>query len=70
MQLDYDFGSNSLHVTVMQAELGALDVGSSLNPYVRISLLPDNKKTFETQVHRNTLNAVYNETFVFKVFIQ
>ncbi|XP_055298094.1 synaptotagmin 1-like isoform X2 [Sitodiplosis mosellana] len=66
-KLDYDFSANSLHVTVIQVEdLPALDVGSLSNPFVKLYLLPDKKKTFETQIYRKTLNALFNETFVFK----
>lgn len=67
-QLEYDFNSNSLSVTVIQAEeLPALDMGGTSDPYVKVYLLPDKKKKFETKVHRKTLNPVFNETFVFKV---
>lgn len=67
-QLEYDFNANSLSVTVIQAEdLPALDMGGTSDPYVKVYLLPDKKKKFETKVHRKTLNPVFNETFVFKV---
>lgn len=67
LQLEYDFNSNSLSVTVIQAEeLPALDMGGTSDPYVKVYLLPDKKKKFETKVHRKTLNPVINETFVFK----
>lgn len=67
-QLEYDFNSNSLSVTVIQAEdLPALDMGGTSDPYVKVYLLPDKKKKFETKVHRKTLSPVFNETFVFKV---
>lgn len=67
-QLEYDFNQNSLSVTVIQAEdLPALDMGGTSDPYVKVYLLPDKKKKFETKVHRKTLNPVFNETFVFKV---
>lgn len=68
MQLEYDFNNNSLNVTVLQAEeLPALDMGGTSDPYVKVYLLPDKKKKFETKVHRKTLNPVFNESFVFKV---
>lgn len=67
-QLEYDFNQNSLSVTVIQAEdLPALDMGGTSDPYVKVYLLPDKKKKFETKVHRKTLSPVFNETFVFKV---
>ncbi|RZF36072.1 hypothetical protein LSTR_LSTR005888 [Laodelphax striatellus] len=66
-KLEYDFNSNSLAVTVIQAEeLPALDMGGTSDPYVKDYLLPDKKKKFETKVHRKTLNPVFNETFTFK----
>ncbi|XKL66882.1 hypothetical protein PGB90_010302 [Kerria lacca] len=66
-KMEYDFNANSLSVTVLQAEdLPALDLGGTSDPYVKVYLLPDKKKKFETKVHRKTLNPVFNETFVFK----
>lgn len=66
-KLEYDFNSNSLSVTVIQAEdLPALDMGGTSDPYVKVYLLPDKKKKFETKVHRKTLSPVFNETFTFK----
>jgi len=44
-----------------------MDAGGSSDPYVKVFLLPDKKKKFETKVHRKTLNPVFNENFVFKV---
>lgn len=49
------------------AELPAMDVGGSSDPYVKIYLLPDKKKKFETKVHRKTLEPNFNENFTFKV---
>jgi len=67
-KLDYDFNSNTLTVGVIQAEdLPACDAGGTSDPYVKVYLLPDKKKKFETKVHRKTLNPVFNETFTFKV---
>ncbi|CAF3334086.1 unnamed protein product [Rotaria socialis] len=65
--LDYDFQRQELKVEVVQAqELAALDMNGLSDPYVKVYLLPDKKKKFETKVHRRTLNPVFNETFVFK----
>ncbi|RWS11915.1 synaptotagmin 1-like protein [Dinothrombium tinctorium] len=67
-KLDYDFNTNNLAVSVIQAEdLPACDVGGTSDPYVKVYLLPDKKKKFETKVHRKTLNPVFNETFNFKL---
>ncbi|KAG8439717.1 hypothetical protein GDO86_005769 [Hymenochirus boettgeri] len=66
--LDYDFQNNQLMVGIIQAaELPALDMGGTSDPYVKLFLLPDKKKKFETKVHRKTLNPVFNEQFTFKV---
>lgn len=67
-KLEYDFNQSNLNVTVNQAEeLPALDMGGTSDPYVKVYLLPDKKKKFETKVHRKTLNPVFNENFTFKV---
>ncbi|KAM6456249.1 synaptotagmin-2 isoform 2-T4 [Liasis olivaceus] len=66
--LDYDFQANQLTVGILQAaELPALDMGGTSDPYVKVFLLPDKKKKFETKVQKKTLNPTYNETFVFKI---
>jgi Ca2+-dependent lipid-binding protein len=57
-----------LTVGVLQAsELPAMDMGGTSDPYVKVYIMPDKKKKFETKVHRKTLNPVFNEKFVFKV---
>ncbi|OTF74621.1 synaptotagmin 1-like protein, partial [Euroglyphus maynei] len=67
-KIDYDFNQSNLAVTVLQAEeLPGLDMSGTSDPYVKVYLLPDKKKKFETKVHRKTLNPVFNETFNFKV---
>ncbi|XP_056137606.1 synaptotagmin-1b [Lampris incognitus] len=66
--LDYNFTENTLVVGILQAaELPAMDVGGSSDPYVKVYLLPDKKKKFETKVYRKTLDPNFNETFTFKV---
>ncbi|XP_005995514.1 synaptotagmin-2 isoform X2 [Latimeria chalumnae] len=66
--LDYDFQNNQLTVGVIQAaELISMDMGGTSDPYVRVFILPDKKKKYETKVHKKTLNPVFNETFTFKV---
>merc|ERR1711935_322060 len=65
--LDYDFQNNNLAVNLMQAsDLAAMDMNGTSDPYVKVYLLPDKKKKFETKVHRKTLNPIFNETFNFK----
>lgn len=66
--LDYDFQKQELTVGVLQAtELPAMDMGGTSDPYVKVYIMPEKKKKFETKVHRKTLNPVFNETFIFKV---
>ncbi|XP_038071900.1 synaptotagmin-1-like [Patiria miniata] len=66
--LDYDFQEGKLNVTVAQAaDLPGMDFSGTSDPYVKVYLLPDKKKKYETKVHRKTLNPVFNETFTFKV---
>lgn len=45
----------------------SMDSGGTSDPYVKVQLLPEKKKKFDTKVHKKTLNPVFNETFVFKV---
>lgn len=45
----------------------SMDSGGTSDPYVRVALLPEKKKKYDTKVHKKTLNPVFNETFVFKV---
>ena len=51
---------------IQAADLAAMDLGGTSDPYVKVYLLPDKKKKYETKVHRKTLNPVFNESFVFK----
>uniref|UniRef100_A0A8B9TJE1 Synaptotagmin n=1 Tax=Anas platyrhynchos TaxID=8839 RepID=A0A8B9TJE1_ANAPL len=57
--LDYDFQANQLTVGILQAaELPALDMGGTSDPYVKVFLLPDKKKKYETKVQKKTLNPL------------
>ncbi|CAK5073126.1 unnamed protein product [Meloidogyne enterolobii] len=62
-KIDYDFDKSILNVTVLSAEnLPAMDLGGTSDPYVKLYLLPDKKKKFQTKVQRKSLNPVpYNE---------
>lgn len=44
-----------------------MDMGGTSDPYVKVYMLPDKKKKFETKVQRKNLSPVFNETFTFKV---
>lgn len=52
---------------VSAEQLPAMDLGGTSDPYVKVFLLPDKKKKFQTKVQRKSLNPVFNESFVFKV---
>ncbi|KAI5739403.1 hypothetical protein M8J77_018885 [Diaphorina citri] len=56
------------HYEILEAhDLPIKDVTGSSDPYVKVYLLPDRKKKFQTKVHRKNLNPVFNETFIFNV---
>lgn len=59
---------SQLTIGILQAaDLLSMDSGGTSDPYVKVLLLPDKKKKFDTKVHKKTLNPVFNESFVFKV---
>ncbi|XP_073731043.1 synaptotagmin-2 isoform X1 [Misgurnus anguillicaudatus] len=66
--LDYDFADSKLTVGILQAaDLLSMDSGGTSDPYVKVFILPDKKKKYDTKVHKKTLNPVFNETFNFKI---
>ncbi|XP_029115276.1 synaptotagmin-10 isoform X2 [Scleropages formosus] len=66
--LQYDYENQSLVVKILKAlDLPAKDFTGTSDPYVKIYLLPERKKKFQTRVHRKTLNPVFDETFQFPV---
>ncbi|XP_032816061.2 synaptotagmin-9-like isoform X3 [Petromyzon marinus] len=66
--LHYDYEMEQLLVRVCRAaELPAKDFSGTSDPYVKIYLLPDRKRKYQTKVHRKTLNPVFEETFQFFV---
>ncbi|GAA6065794.1 synaptotagmin-1b [Tachysurus ichikawai] len=44
-----------------------MDMSGTSDPYVKLCLLPDKKKKYESKIHRKTLNPTFNESFTFKV---
>lgn len=65
--MEYDFQNGILKVGIIEGvELPACDIGGTSDPYVKVYVLPEKKKKFETKVHRKTLNPVFNESFEFK----
>uniref|UniRef100_A0A3P8WGC5 Synaptotagmin Va n=1 Tax=Cynoglossus semilaevis TaxID=244447 RepID=A0A3P8WGC5_CYNSE len=66
--LDYSFTDNQLIVGILQAQdLAAMDMGGTSDPYVKVYMLPDKKKKYETKIQRKNLCPVFNETFIFKI---
>jgi len=67
-RLEYDFTTQELKVTVLEAqELPPTDWSTgATDPFVKVYLLPDKKPKFETKVHRKNCNPTFNQTFVFK----
>ncbi|XP_045078963.1 synaptotagmin-6-like isoform X2 [Coregonus clupeaformis] len=66
--LKYDYESEALLVNILKAfDLPAKDLCGSSDPYVKIYLLPDRKRKFQTRVHRKTLNPMFDESFQFAV---
>ncbi|CAB1315176.1 unnamed protein product [Coregonus sp. 'balchen'] len=66
--LKYDYESEALLVNILKAfDLPAKDLCGSSDPYVKIYLLPDRKRKFQTRVHRKTLNPIFDESFQFTV---
>uniref|UniRef100_A0A8C5LN72 Synaptotagmin 6 n=1 Tax=Leptobrachium leishanense TaxID=445787 RepID=A0A8C5LN72_9ANUR len=66
--LKYDYENETLIVHILKAfDLPAKDFCGSSDPYVKIYLLPDRKRKFQTRVHRKTLNPTFDEPFHFPV---
>lgn len=66
-KLDYNFEKGTMAITVIQGkDLPAMDLGGTSDPYVKVYIMPDKKKKFDTKVHKKTLNPVFNETFTFQ----
>ncbi|XP_062861893.1 synaptotagmin-10 [Trichomycterus rosablanca] len=66
--LSYDYEEQALVVHILKAlDLPAKDFTGTSDPYVKMYLLPDRKKKFQTRVHRKTLNPTFDEVFHFSV---
>ncbi|KAM4614802.1 synaptotagmin-10 isoform 1-T1 [Polymixia lowei] len=66
--LRYDYEEQALVVRILKAlDLPAKDFTGTSDPYVKIYLLPERKKKFQTRVHRKNLNPMFDETFCFPV---
>ncbi|KAM4733319.1 LOW QUALITY PROTEIN: synaptotagmin VIII [Anableps anableps] len=66
--LEYNATLSELTVGIKQADsLKAMDLGRSSDPYVKVYILPEKSKIFETKVFKNTLNPFFNEQFTFQL---
>ncbi|XP_077401730.1 synaptotagmin-10 isoform X2 [Vanacampus margaritifer] len=66
--LRYDYEEQALVVRILKGlDLPAKDFTGTSDPYVKIYLLPERKKKFQTRVHRKNLNPTFDETFCFPV---
>lgn len=64
--LRYDYDEQALVVKILKAlDLPAKDFTGTSDPYVKIYLLPERKKKFQTRVQRKNLNPTFDETFCF-----
>lgn len=63
-----EYIQSELVVGIKQAaELKAMDIGGTSDPYVKVYIWPGRTKTCETKVFRNTLNPVFNEQLTFPI---
>lgn len=62
--LHYSFNRQQLLVTILSAKNLPVKRGN-LNPFAKISLLPDGLPKFVTKVQRNTSDPSFNELFIF-----
>ncbi|XP_028815160.1 synaptotagmin VIII isoform X4 [Denticeps clupeoides] len=66
--LEYNASRSELTVGIKEAAaLKAMDAGGTSDPYVKVYILPNKSKTYETKVFRKTLQPVFNELFKFQI---
>ncbi|XP_033340641.2 synaptotagmin-5 [Megalopta genalis] len=66
--LIYDASAGILTVRLIEArDIHARELSGTANPYAKIRLLPDGSNVWQTQIHRRTLNPVFEEFFVFEI---
>ncbi|XP_077565387.1 synaptotagmin-10 isoform X2 [Stigmatopora nigra] len=66
--LRYDYEERALVVKILKGvDLPAKDFTGTSDPYVKIYLLPERKKKFQTRVQRKNLNPTFDESFRFPV---
>ncbi|KAG8035148.1 hypothetical protein G9C98_001638 [Cotesia typhae] len=68
LSLTFDSTAGVLTVKLIEAhDLRARELSGNADPYAKIRLLPDRSNTWQTKVHRCTLNPVFDEEFTFEV---
>nr|XP_006818684.1 PREDICTED: synaptotagmin-6-like [Saccoglossus kowalevskii] len=69
--IKYDHQFETLIINIIKAiDLPAKDFSGTSDPYVKLYLLPDRKRKFQTKVHRKNLNPTFDESFSFNVPFQ
>uniref|UniRef100_T1IQ10 C2 domain-containing protein n=1 Tax=Strigamia maritima TaxID=126957 RepID=T1IQ10_STRMM len=63
--LRYDDEIDAL--VIKATDLPAKDFSGTCDPYIKMYLLPDRKKKFQSKVLRKNLNPVWNEMFIYSV---
>lgn len=62
----YDKDTHSLSVHIMEAlDLPPMDISGSSDPYVRVSLIPDQKDVKVTRIHKKSLCPKFAQTLYF-----
>ncbi|XP_053641501.2 synaptotagmin-15 isoform X2 [Cherax quadricarinatus] len=70
LQLEYQTEAEKLLVTLIKAKnLPSRLIGSinSCDPYVRLFLIPDERRYLQTKIRKKTCNPRFDETFVFQI---
>ncbi|GFO45717.1 sytalpha [Plakobranchus ocellatus] len=68
VSLEHNQETNLLTVNLVRAHnLSPHDRNDSANPYCRLTLLPMQRLSAQSRIHRNTLNPQFEEEFIFEV---
>ncbi|XP_050389642.1 synaptotagmin-5 [Patella vulgata] len=66
--LEYNKETLILTVRLIQAQdLVPRDCSSTLDPYCKVSLLPDRRGDLQSKIHRKTLNPIFEEDLMFEI---
>lgn len=68
VSLEHNPETSLLTVNLVRAHnLQPRDVNDSANPYCRLTLLPSQRSSAQSRIHRNTVNPQFEEEFIFEV---